>query len=86
MPRPTLCRTCSTWLRPTVSVLLATIRLTTPNKRTAASATVAFLRLNGTEVRVGQMELADVFVSVASGGTDEEVLAVWLRRQVAAAA
>lgn len=48
------------------------------NKRTGAHVMLVFLALNGVELRYEQQELIDVFLSVASGGSDWRDLQQWI--------
>lgn len=50
------------------------------NKRTAWSCCVLFLRVNGVRIQVHTPEAVEVMVTLASGGMEEEVFAVWLRQ------
>ena len=48
------------------------------NKRTGAHVMLVFLALNGVELRYEQQELIDVFLSVASVGSDWRDLQQWI--------
>ena len=48
------------------------------NKRTGAHVMLVFLALNGVELRYEQQELIDVFLSVASDGSDWRDLQQWI--------
>lgn len=48
------------------------------NKRTGAHVMLVFLALNGVELRYEQQELIDVFLSVASDGSDWRDLQRWI--------
>ena len=55
------------------------------NKRTALVALEYFLALNGFELAVDDSQCVLVILSVASGASSEEELAVWIRQHLRAA-
>ena len=48
------------------------------NKRIGAHAMLAFLSLNGIKLSYTTDELSDIFLSIASGNTDESELLDWI--------
>jgi len=54
------------------------------NKRTAASVSMTFLRLNGWEVEAPKEEEYSTFLGVAEGSLEQSVLAAWFRAHAAA--
>lgn len=50
------------------------------NKRIAATAMIAFLRLNGHAVRYDEVELVRTMLAVASGELNKAELADWLKK------
>ncbi|RKZ80417.1 MAG: type II toxin-antitoxin system death-on-curing family toxin [Candidatus Parabeggiatoa sp. nov. 1] len=50
------------------------------NKRTGTFAALAFLDINGIEIKVDPDELADLVLSVTRGEIDKEQIATYLRR------
>lgn len=49
------------------------------NKRTAASVSMTFMRLNGWEVEAPKEEEYLMFLGVAEGNVEQSVLAAWFR-------
>lgn len=49
------------------------------NKRTAWSACVLFLKMNGAGLRVPAPDVIEQMVALAAGSVDETVFAAWLR-------
>jgi death-on-curing protein len=53
------------------------------NKRAALAAMIVFLNLNGVDVLVPQPDMTAAILAVAAGEVEEEILAQWLRDQLA---
>lgn len=49
------------------------------NKRIAAVATLEILALNGVHLSYSQIELSDIFLEVAAGQSNQDVLLEWIR-------
>ena len=55
------------------------------DKRTGFLAAYIFLKINGLELIVGEVEATSAALGLASGNTDEKAFAAWLRANVRAA-
>jgi death-on-curing protein len=53
------------------------------NKRAALAAMIVFLNLNGIDLLVPEVEMTAAILAVAAGEVEEEILAQWLRDQLA---
>ena len=53
------------------------------NKRAALAALIVFFNLNGVDLLVPQADMTAAILAVAAGEAEEDVLAQWLRDQLA---